>query len=120
MHFKKKTYRGSADEITVPEDKSHMVLPEIEEEYEDEDGQKLSLTSLLLESSNIVANIGLGDLPVLPMQSLSQTSLTASREGGLSEGGYCSSPALSARHRPGAWRNPAETYSMTDVNQSQQ
>ena len=34
----------------VPEDKCHMVLPEIEEEYEyeDGDGQKLSLTSLLL------------------------------------------------------------------------
>ena len=33
----------------VPEDKCHMVLPEIEEEFEDEDeAQKLSLTSLLL------------------------------------------------------------------------
>ena len=33
----------------VPEDKCHMVLPEIEEEMEDEEeGQKLSLTSLLL------------------------------------------------------------------------
>merc|ERR1712117_821286 len=32
MKFKVKTYKGSADEITVPEDKCHMVLPEIEEE----------------------------------------------------------------------------------------
>ena len=37
-----------------------MVLPDIDEE---EDGDKLSLTSLLLESSNLVAHIGLGDLP---------------------------------------------------------
>jgi len=33
--------------IRVPEDKCHMVLPEIEEENEDDD-KKLSLTSLLL------------------------------------------------------------------------
>ena len=32
--------------LRVPEDKCHMVLPEIEEE--DENGQRLSLTSLLL------------------------------------------------------------------------
>jgi len=50
MHFKKKTYRGSADDMKVPEDKCHMVLPEIEEEEEEvEEGQKLSLTSLLLD-----------------------------------------------------------------------
>merc|ERR1712012_962434 len=55
----KKTYRGSADEIKVPEDKCHMVLPEIEEE--DEDHHKLSLTSLLLEASHIITNIGLGE-----------------------------------------------------------
>ena len=41
-----------------------MVLPDIDEE-EDYDGPKLSLTSLLLESSNIVAHIGLGDLPAV-------------------------------------------------------
>ena len=47
----------------VPEGKCHMVLPDIDEELEDvNDGPKLSLTSLLLESSNIVAHIGLGDL----------------------------------------------------------
>ena len=47
----------------VPEGKCHMVLPDIDEELEDDyDGPKLSLTSLLLESSNIVAHIGLGDL----------------------------------------------------------
>merc|ERR1719464_376363 len=34
MQFKKKTYRGSADDMKVPEDKCHMVLPEIEEEAE--------------------------------------------------------------------------------------
>jgi len=46
MQFKKKTYRGSADDMKVPEDKCHMVLPEIEEEAEED--TKLSLTSLLL------------------------------------------------------------------------
>ena len=60
MQFKKKTYRGSADDMKVPEDKCHMVLPEIEEEQEDQ--TKLSLTSLLLESSSILTNIGLGDM----------------------------------------------------------
>jgi len=94
-----------------------MVLPEIEEEYEEDEGQKLSLTSLLLESSNIVANIGLGDLPVLPHQS--PASLSASHEGGLSDGGYGYSPALPPRHRPGPWRSTAETYSLTDINHTQ-
>jgi len=102
---------------SVPEDKSHMVLPEIEEEYEEEDGQKLSLTSLLLESSNIVANISLGDLPVQPHKT---QSLSASCEGGLSDNGYGYSPAMPPRHRPGAWRNAAETYSLTDINHHQQ
>merc|ERR1719336_3451811 len=46
--------------MKVPEDKCHMVLPEIEEEAEED--TKLSLTSLLLESSNIMTNIGLGNL----------------------------------------------------------
>ena len=44
-----------------------MVLPDIDEELED-DGVRLSLTSLLLESSNIVAHIGLGDLPAVKGQ----------------------------------------------------
>jgi len=63
MHFKRKTYKGSADDMIVPESKQHMVLPEIEEEDEDlnQRHSKLSLTSLLLESSNIVTKIGLGD-----------------------------------------------------------
>jgi len=73
MHFKKKTYRGSADDMKVPEEKCHMVLPEIEEEVEGS-GTKLSLTSLLLESSNILTNIGLGDLP--------SVSLPPGKEGG--------------------------------------
>jgi len=60
IQFKKKTYRGSADDMKVPEDKCHMVLPDIGEEPED-GSTRLSLTSLLLESSNIVTNIGLGD-----------------------------------------------------------
>merc|ERR1719357_536621 len=60
MHFKKKTYRGSADDMKVPEDKCHMVLPEIEEENEEED-RKLSLTSLLLGKDSMT-NIGLGNL----------------------------------------------------------
>ena len=68
MHFKRKTYKGSADDMmwdfritwkpsdyivffsSVPESKQHMVLPEIEEEDEDlnQRHSKLSLTSLLL------------------------------------------------------------------------
>ena len=104
----------------VPDDKCHMVLPEIEEEMEDEqEGQKLSLTSLLLgmmidpiseeilqclyysESSNIVAHIGLGDLPLSP-QDTRHNSLSASNDGGLSDnGGYGYSPSLSqGRTRP--------------------
>lgn len=105
MHFKKKTYRGSADDMKVPEDKCHMVLPEIEEEEEDE-GQKLSLTSLLLESSNIVAKIGLGGLVGAP----SQGSLAHSKEGGSDYSvptpmGYDRSPAPHRPIQPGAWRN---------------
>ena len=101
-----------------------MVLPEIEEEMEDEEeGQKLSLTSLLLgmvinsisqeslqditfsESSNIVAHIGLGDLPLSP-QDTRHNSLTASNDGGLSDnGGYGYSPSLS-QGRPRPMRGP--------------
>jgi len=110
MHFKKKTYRGSADDMKVPEDKCHMVLPEIEEE--EEEGPKLSLTSLLLESSNIVTKIGLGTI------SESQGSLAASKEGGSDYASpnplsYDRSPATGCRPiQPGAWRNghPAVTY----------
>ena len=40
------------DNPRVPEDKCHMVLPEIEEE--DENGQRLSLTSLLLGKTLIL------------------------------------------------------------------
>jgi len=49
IQFKKKTYRGSADDMKVPEDKCHMVLPDIEEE----DTHRLSLTSLLLVRDSI-------------------------------------------------------------------
>jgi len=108
MHFKKKTYRGSADDMKVPEDKCHMVLPEIEEEEEDE-GQKLSLTSLLLESSNIVTKIGLGT------NSQSQGSLAPiGKDGGSDYSGVCPvsydrSPALNRMPQPGAWRNNGHT-----------
>merc|ERR1719394_1472391 len=51
IQFKKKTYRGSADDMKVPEDKCNMVLPGIEEE--DENGHRLSLTSLLLGRDSI-------------------------------------------------------------------
>lgn len=63
MHFKRKTYKGSADDMIVPESKQHMVLPEIEEEDEDlnQRHSKLSLTSLLLESTQVVTgSVGLG------------------------------------------------------------
>jgi len=109
MHFKKKTYRGSADDMKVPEDKCHMVLPEIEEETEEEE-PKLSLTSLLLESSNIMTNIGLGELRG---PSPSNTSLALGKEN--SSGaelslplGYERSPRP-PRHNPGAWRNGHST-----------
>jgi len=88
MHFKKKTYRGSADDMKVPEEKSHMVLPEIQEESEEEE-KKLSLTSLLLDSTEIFTNIG---GPTRGKDSL----------GG--EATYDRSPRH-ARHNPGAWRN---------------
>ncbi|XP_071748292.1 bestrophin-4 isoform X6 [Lepeophtheirus salmonis] len=52
MHFKRKTYKGSADDMIIPESKQHMVLPEIEEEDDNDKRQsRLSLTSLLLERS---------------------------------------------------------------------
>merc|ERR1719336_984538 len=74
IQFKKKTYRGSADDMKVPEDKCHMVLPEIEEE--DMNGQRLSLTSLLLGRDSIGGvEMALDRSPRHP------------------------------RHHPGAWRN---------------
>jgi len=97
IQFKKKTYRGSADDMKVPEDKCHMVLPEIEEE--DENGQRLSLTSLLLESSNIITNIGLGDLP-----DNSHSKLNGRDSIGGAEMALDRSPRH-PRHHPGAWRN---------------
>merc|ERR1712029_769161 len=51
IQFKKKTYRGSADDMKVPEDKCNMVLSGIEEE--DENGHRLSLTSLLAGRDSI-------------------------------------------------------------------
>jgi len=58
MKFKVKTYKGSADEMKVPEEKCLMVMPEIEEEKD----LGLSINSLMLESSNLMLNIGLPDL----------------------------------------------------------
>lgn len=73
MHFKKKTYKGSADDMIIPESKQHMVLPEIEEEDEDlnQRHSKLSLTSLLLESTQVVtsASMGLGTIVQNPKSS---------------------------------------------------
>merc|ERR1711997_1092016 len=58
MKFKVKTYKGSADEMKVPEEKCLMVMPEIEEE----ENLGLSINSLMLESSNLMLNIGLPEL----------------------------------------------------------
>jgi len=58
MKFKVKTYKGSADEMKVPEEKCLMLMPEIEEEKD----LGLSINSLMLESSNLMLNIGLPDL----------------------------------------------------------
>ena len=76
IQFKKKTYRGSADDMKytiyalsgfsikllnrVPEDKCNMVLPGIEEE--DENGHRLSLTSLLLGQKSIKLRLSLARL----------------------------------------------------------
>ncbi|XP_059085515.1 bestrophin homolog 22-like isoform X2 [Tigriopus californicus] len=61
MHFKRKTYKGSADDMIVPESKQQMVLPEIEEEDEDQKHQsRLSLTSLLLDSTHLVTGASMG------------------------------------------------------------
>merc|ERR1712123_560002 len=80
-----------------------MVLPEIEEENEDDD-KKLSLTSLLLESSNIMTNIGLGELRA-PSQSQNSLSVGKDSLGGeVTPMGYERSPRH-LRHNPGAWRN---------------
>jgi len=96
MQFKKKTYRGSADDMKVPEDKCHMVLPEIEEE--DDENTKLSLTSLLLESSNIMTNIGLGNLDIPSQLSLESKH---SRDDG-EPMSYSRRPATGVG---GSWRN---------------
>jgi len=102
IQFKKKTYRGSADDMKVPEDKCNMVLPGIEEE--DENGHRLSLTSLLLESSNIITNIGLGDDSPSPYQQ--QPNGIAGRDsiGGADMAYYDRSPRY-LRSGPGSWRN---------------
>merc|ERR1712037_818309 len=57
MHFKKKCYKGSA---------ADMIIPEIEEEDEDlnQRHSKLSLTSLLLESTKVVTDASMGLSPV--------------------------------------------------------
>jgi len=100
IQFKKKTYRGSADDMKVPEDKCHMVLPDIEEE--DENNHRLSLTSLLLESSNLITNIGLGDIPE---QSQPNGGVRDSI-GGVDMAYYDRSPRYSRHGQgPGSWRN---------------
>jgi len=103
IQFKKKTYRGSADDMKVPEDKCHMVLPDIEEE--DENNHRLSLTSLLLESSNLITNIGLGDMPE---QSQPNGGVRDSI-GGVDMAYYDRSPRYSRHGQgpggPGSWRN---------------
>merc|ERR1719193_2234110 len=88
MHFKKKTYRGSANDMKVPEEKSHMVLPEIQEEEEGEDqfinqeqdDKKRSLSSLLLGQPGAMYEYG--------------------PQGGM-PGGYDVSPAVIHRVRGG-------------------
>ncbi|XP_040577897.1 bestrophin-2a isoform X3 [Lepeophtheirus salmonis] len=93
MHFKRKTYKGSADDMIIPESKQHMVLPEIEEEDDNDKRQsRLSLTSLLLEStSQLVTSTGLG------IANSVQTSVNRKR----SIGDLGSSQVF----HPGAWRN---------------
>ncbi|XP_059085516.1 bestrophin-3-like isoform X3 [Tigriopus californicus] len=64
MHFKRKTYKGSADDMIIPESKQQMVFPEIEEESEEDNDSKklsrLSLTSLLLDSTHLVTGASMG------------------------------------------------------------
>lgn len=56
-----------------------MVLPELEEEFEE--NKKLSLTSLLLEPSHIATRIGLGGLDILPRCSVTSNNSTTRRGG---------------------------------------
>ncbi len=50
LKVKAESYKLNDSVLRVPEEKSYMILPEIEEE--EEEGQKLSLTSLLLGDSS--------------------------------------------------------------------
>jgi len=92
-----------------------MVLPGIEEE--DENGHRLSLTSLLLESSNIITNIGLGDDPPSPYQQ--QPNGVAGRDsvGGADMAYYDRSPRY-LRHGPGSWRNGGGQHQSLDKETS--
>eukprot|EP00096_Caligus_rogercresseyi_P003293 TRINITY_DN1607_c0_g1_i1.p1 TRINITY_DN1607_c0_g1~~TRINITY_DN1607_c0_g1_i1.p1 ORF type:complete len:610 (+),score=170.76 TRINITY_DN1607_c0_g1_i1:314-2143(+) len=98
MHFKRKTYKGSADDMIVPESKQHMVLPEIEEEEADYDKNhsRLSLTSLLLESTS---------------QLVTSTSLGLANGGAAATIRKRSSGDIGAPgvFHPGAWRNGGAT-----------
>lgn len=107
MHFKRKTYKGSADDMIVPESKQHMVLPEIEEEEEDlnQRHSKLSLTSLLLESTQVVtgASMGLAGFGAGygPKSSSIVTKIGLGNSGGNSAGGRLenSLAAVADQHR---------------------
>lgn len=106
MHFKKKTYKGSADDMVVPESKQHMVLPEIEEEGEDlnQRHSKLSLTSLLLESTHIVTSASIGMNPSMNYPRSSLVDGLGPHDNLGSQGGYDRSP-VPRHYQPGAWRN---------------
>ncbi|CAL4119896.1 unnamed protein product, partial [Meganyctiphanes norvegica] len=51
--FKKRTYRGSVANMVVPEEKQNLILPDIQEEFEDEGGGSNLLSSKRSSSTNI-------------------------------------------------------------------
>ncbi|XP_069940633.1 bestrophin homolog 24-like isoform X3 [Cherax quadricarinatus] len=59
--FKKRTYRGSVANMVIPEDKQNLILPDIEEEGEDEERRPSSnLTSQHPSVMSSVNNVGGG------------------------------------------------------------
>ncbi|TRY79587.1 hypothetical protein TCAL_08946 [Tigriopus californicus] len=133
MHFKRKTYKGSADDMIVPESKQQMVLPEIEEEDEDQKHQsRLSLTSLLLETSNIVTKIGLGDSSNVLQDVDHHEDYTHSKSlfppdhemkefrRSLPEGAFPAEDQNSRHHfTPGSWRNGGQQANGSPGNHRQ-
>jgi len=93
-HLKISTYRGSAADMIIPQDKCHMVYPDIDEEEEnDYNKNSLDITSLLLESSNIVTGLGLGEMDV--QDGFADANLRNGKDRGSLKGNKLAVPAYS-------------------------